>query len=120
MSLSARDWQALSSIEDELAGSDPRLAGLFREFSLKTAGEKMPAAESGRAGRRRRAGWRRGHTRPPRVRGPSWLPSVLVVCLLLICTIVGAVVASHTNTHGACATAMPTQEGCALHTPPPH
>jgi hypothetical protein len=128
MSLSARHRQALSSIEDEFAASDPRLARLFDEFSLRMAGEKMPAAERGRAGWRRFISgprrWLRRLTRPrharPRHARQSWLPTTLVVSFLLIGTVVAALVVSHVGIHGACATVLPTQAQCAQHTPLPH
>ena len=47
MSMSARDRQALSSIEDELSESDPRLSRLFDEFSERMAGKKMSTPERG-------------------------------------------------------------------------
>jgi hypothetical protein len=49
MSLSAREQQALDSIEDRLVGSDPRLAALLftllLTFSRLTSGDAMPARE---------------------------------------------------------------------------
>ena len=47
MSMSSRDRQALSSIEDELSESDPRLSRLFDEFSERMAGKKMSTPERG-------------------------------------------------------------------------
>lgn len=45
MSLSARDQQALTSIEHRLAGSDPRLASLLSGFTRLASGEEMPGRE---------------------------------------------------------------------------
>jgi hypothetical protein len=45
MSLSAREQQALDSIEDELAGSDPKLASLLATFAGHASGQEMPARE---------------------------------------------------------------------------
>jgi hypothetical protein len=123
MSLSARDRQALSSIEDEFAESDPRLSRLFDDFSQRVAGERMPAAERGPAGWRRvtsapRRCLRR-HQRRPRHAYPSWLPTMLVVSFLLIGTVVAALIVSHVGINGACPTATPTQAQCGLHTPLP-
>lgn len=59
MSLSAHDQQALDSIENRLAGSDPRLASLLATFGRLAAGEELPVRE------RIRAGWRRVSCRPP-------------------------------------------------------
>jgi hypothetical protein len=67
MSLSAQEQQALDSIEDRLAGSDPKLASLLATFTRLAAGEEMPMRERIRAASRRhprrrcrrqeRAGW---------------------------------------------------------------
>lgn len=53
MSLSAREQQALDSIEDGLAGSDPQLASLLATFTRLTSGEQMPVREKIRLGRPR-------------------------------------------------------------------
>lgn len=45
MSLSAWEQQALDSIRDVLAGTDPELATLLVTFSELATGEEMPAAE---------------------------------------------------------------------------
>ena len=45
MSLSAREQQALDSIEDELAGSDPKLAWLLATFARHASGEELPVRE---------------------------------------------------------------------------
>ena len=50
MSLSAREWQALDSIEDQLAGSDPQLASLMATFTRLASGEEMPPRVDIRAG----------------------------------------------------------------------
>jgi hypothetical protein len=63
MSHSAREQQALDSIEDGLAGSDPHLATMLAIFTRLASGEEMPARENvsvslrqttGRAPRNRR------------------------------------------------------------------
>ena len=46
MSLNQLETQALGSIADGLAGSDPRLASMLNIFSWLAAGEEMPARES--------------------------------------------------------------------------
>jgi len=53
MSFTELDRQALGSIADGLAGSDPRLASMLSIFSRLAAGEEMPAREEtrGRRGR---------------------------------------------------------------------
>ena len=45
MSLSAWEQQALDCIEDELAGSDPKLASLLATFARHASGEEMPVRE---------------------------------------------------------------------------
>ena len=45
MSLSAWEQQALDTIKDRLAGSDPALAGLLATFNRLASGEDMPARE---------------------------------------------------------------------------
>ena len=50
MSLSARDRQALGSIEDQLTGFDPQLASLIATFTRLASGEEMPAREDIREG----------------------------------------------------------------------
>jgi len=45
MSLSAWEQQALDSIEDELAGSDPKLASLLATFARHASGEELPVRE---------------------------------------------------------------------------
>jgi hypothetical protein len=122
MSLSARHRETLSSIEDEFAESDPRLAGLFDEFSRQRAGQKMPAAERDPVGWRRIASApRRWLRRPVRTRHarPSWLPTMLVVSFLLIGTVTAALIVSHIGIGGSCPTATPTRALCGLHTPLP-
>jgi Protein of unknown function (DUF3040) len=63
MSLSAWEQQALDSIKDGLAGSDPDLAALLSAFTRLASGEEMPDSEKIQAGSRRalrlrRARWR--------------------------------------------------------------
>jgi|SRR5579875_48513 hypothetical protein len=64
MSLSAWEQQALASIRDRLAGSDPELAALLSAFTWLASEEEMPDRERIPAGSRRalrrlrRARWR--------------------------------------------------------------
>jgi hypothetical protein len=53
VSLSAWERQALDSIKDELAGSDPELAALLTAFTRLASGKAMPARERIRSGSRR-------------------------------------------------------------------
>jgi hypothetical protein len=50
MSLSAWQQQALDSIKDGLAASDPKLASLLSAFSRLVSGEEMPTREAIRVG----------------------------------------------------------------------
>jgi Protein of unknown function (DUF3040) len=64
MSLSAREQQALDSIEDGLAGSDPQLTAWLSTFTRLASDEEMPDREKIRTcsaqarARLRRAQWR--------------------------------------------------------------
>lgn len=70
MSLNQPETQALSCIEDGLAGSDPRLASMLNIFSRLAAGEEMPAGEKIRERRGRPAAHRpRRARRHPRRSG---------------------------------------------------
>ena len=70
MSLSPKEQQALASIEDGLAGSDPKLASLLATFARLASDEEMPVRENIRAIRhpatrrpRRNQSQRRGNAR---------------------------------------------------------
>ncbi len=66
MSLSAWEQQALDSIKDGLARSDPRLAGRLTIFTRLAFGEEMPAREKIHVGSRRAVG--RSRPEPLRTR----------------------------------------------------
>ena len=66
MSLTAREQQALDSITDRLAGSDPELAALLTGFTWLVSGEEMPQREGIRAGSRRAIRSSRRQPRHPR------------------------------------------------------
>jgi hypothetical protein len=53
MSLSAWEQQALDSIKDGLAGSDPDLAALLCAFTWLASGEERPASDDAEVGVRR-------------------------------------------------------------------
>ena len=63
MSLTELERQALGSIEDGLAGSDPGLASMLNIFSRLTADEEMPAREKIRIRHGRAAASRPRHAR---------------------------------------------------------
>ena len=71
MSLSGREQQALDSIKDRLAGSDPGLAALLATFTRLASGEEMPVREkipgaTRHSRRKRRHPRRRNMSRPVR------------------------------------------------------
>jgi hypothetical protein len=59
MSLSVWEQQALDSIKDRLAGSDPQLAALLTTFTRLASGEEMLVQEDILAGSRRKPHHRR-------------------------------------------------------------
>jgi hypothetical protein len=105
MSLSAREQEALSRIENRLAGSDPELAGRLAMFSRLTSGEAMPAREQMRAG-------------PPNARGPTAVCARLAhaMAVLWVLIVVGMIAtavslssgASSGASGGACVRVWPT------------
>ncbi|HEY2286572.1 MAG TPA: hypothetical protein VGH88_12595 [Streptosporangiaceae bacterium] len=101
MSLSTWEQQALDSIKDGLAGSDPELVALLTTFSQLAADEEMPARVTLRARSRRAvqsSRQRRGQTYQ-RVA----LRYALLMWFLITATIIGAAVAlSRGNVHSAC------------------
>jgi hypothetical protein len=66
MGVRERERQALGSIEDRLAGSDPTLASMLGIFSRLTSGEEMPARERIQALRQRAVHSSRRTRRRPR------------------------------------------------------
>jgi len=72
MSLNQPETQALGSIADGLAGSDPRLASMLTIFSRLAAGEEMPARQKTRARRGRPAAHRPRRARRHPRRGTAF------------------------------------------------
>lgn len=109
MSLSAWERQALNSIKDGLAGSDPELAALLSTFTRLASGEEMPAREkipasSRRALRRiRRARPRRGIHRTGR--RLSFQRVALLLWLLTTAALIAIALALSAGDHGATRTA---------------
>lgn len=110
MGLSEREQRALDSIEDGLAGSDPKLASLLATFTRLTAGDALPARETIRACPRRPGARRRYHCldigsrRPRRPRTGlrwqlAWPLLWLAVSIALIALIAGT---SSGGGNGAC------------------
>ena len=87
MSLSAREQQALDSIQDGLAGSDPQLAALLTTFTRLASEEAMPVQEDILVGSRRKP-----HHRP----GLQW--GILALLFVIVGTLITvALVLSHSG-----------------------
>jgi hypothetical protein len=101
MSLSTWEQQALDSIKDGLAGSDPELAALLTTFSQLAAGEEMPARVTLRARSRRAV--QNSRQRRGRTYQRVALRYALLAWFLITATIIGAAVAlSRGDVHSAC------------------
>jgi len=72
MSLNTWEQQALDSITDRLADSDPKLAALLTGFTQLVAGEEMPLREGIGAASRRATWCPRGKRRHPRGDEVPW------------------------------------------------
>jgi hypothetical protein len=108
MSLNAREQQALDSIKNGLAGSDPELAALLSAFTRLASGEEMPGREKvpalsrwtvrrSRRGRRR-SGVRRTYRRLGFLRAALLLSWVLTTAALIAV----ALTLSTGGDHGTC------------------
>jgi hypothetical protein len=116
MSLSAWEQQALDSITDRLAGSDPELATLLTGFTRLAAGEEMPPRERIRADSRRAircSRCKRRHPRGDEVRRPAGRMSrrlgfqwaALLLSLLIAVTVIAVTTAlNHGKSQGQCTT----------------
>jgi hypothetical protein len=106
MSLSTWEQQALDSIKDGLAGSDPELVALLTTFSQLAADEEMPARVTLRARSRRAvqsSRQRQRRSRTSRTYQRVALRYALLVWFLITATIIGAAVAlSRGDVHSAC------------------
>jgi hypothetical protein len=108
MSLSAWEQQALDSIKDGLAGSDPELAVLLSAFTQLASGGDMPDGEKARAGSRRalrrlrRARWRSTVRRVCQRLGLQQA-ALLLWLLTTAAAIAVALALSAGGNHGTCA-----------------
>src|SRR5262252_7365512 len=126
MSLNQLETQALGSIADGLAGSDPRLASMLTIFSRLAAGEDMPVRQKtrvrrGRAAARRprraRRYPRRGTAFPqPRRRypRPGWQRARVVLWAAISAALLTAALALTASGSTTCARPM----GTACPSPP--
>jgi len=107
MSLSAWEQQALDSIKDGLAESDPELAELLSAFTRLASGDEMPGRERIRAGSRRalrrlrRARWRANLRRVCQRLGTQ--RAVLLLWLLTTAAVIAVALALNAGgDHGTC------------------
>jgi hypothetical protein len=126
MGLSAREQQALDSIEDGLSGADPKLASLLATFTRLTAGEEKPVPEKIRAGRRSAARLRHRPRRGPvsQARAPTRVtPGLAAAGLWLLITVAMIAVAlalSRGGGNGTCTVpwgTVPRAAACAVQQP---
>jgi len=120
MSLNQPETQALGSIADGLAGSDPRLASMLTIFSRLAAGEDMPVRQKTRVRRGRPAAHRprrarryprRGTAFPhPRRRHPrlGWPQAMMVLWAVICAALLTAALALTASGHNTCARPMGT------------
>ena len=120
MSLTQLETQALGTIADGLAGSDPRLASMLAIFSRLAAGEEMPVREKTRVRRGRPAARRPRRARRHPRRGTA-LPqarhlyprlgrqqAMLVLWAVISAALLTAALALTTSGHKTCARPMGT------------
>ena len=130
MSLNQLETQALGSIADGLAGSDPRLASMLTIFSRLAAGEEMPAREKTPVRRGRPAAHRPRHARRHPRRGTALpqarqlhprlgrQPAMLVLWAVISAALLTAALALTTSGHKTCA--RPTGTACTSPSIPQH
>ncbi|HEY1347981.1 MAG TPA: hypothetical protein VGF54_23575 [Streptosporangiaceae bacterium] len=110
MSLSGWEQQALDSIKDRLAGSDPGLAALLATFTRLASGEEMPVREeiprAARRSRRNRRHPRRGTMGRPARRVYQRLGfqaiAMLLWLLITVALIASALLLGRGGSQGAC------------------
>jgi hypothetical protein len=120
MSLNEPEKQALGSIADGLAGSDPRLASMLNIFGRLAAGEEMPVREKIRVRRGRPAAHRRRrarrHPRPgiaPRQTSRlylrlGWQSAMLLLWAVISAALLATALVLNTSGHKACIRSMGT------------
>jgi hypothetical protein len=120
ISLNQLETQALGSIADGLAGSDPRLASMLTIFSRLAPGEEMPAREKTRVRRgrpavhrprRARRHPRRGIARPQPRRLCAQLgrqQAMLLLGAVISAALLTAALALNASGHTTCAQSLGT------------
>jgi hypothetical protein len=128
MRLNEPETQALGSIADGLAGSDPRLASMLNIFSRLAAGEQMPARENIQMRRGRPAAHRPRRTRRHPRRGTAlpqarrlhprlgWQQAMLLLWVVISAALLAVALVLNTSGHNACTRSM----GTACPSPPSH
>jgi hypothetical protein len=105
MSFTEPETQALDSIADSLAGSDPRLASMLNIFSRLAAGEEMPVRET-RMRRRRPAAHRPRRTRRrPRL---GWQQAMLLLWVVISAGLLTVALVLNDSGHKTCIQSMGT------------
>src|SRR5215469_5012526 len=114
MSLTELETQALGSIADGLAGSDPRLASMLTIFSRLAADEEMPAREktrvrrgrpAARRPRRARQYPRRGTARPHARRlyaRLGWQQNMLLLWAVISAALITVALVLNASGHKTC------------------
>ena len=127
MSLNQSETQALGTIADGLAGSDPRLASMLDIFSRLAAGEEMPARAKTRVRRGRPPARPRRARRHPR-RGTALRQvrrlyprlgrqqAILLLWAVTTAALLATALLLNTSGHNACIQSI----GTACPSPPSH
>src|SRR5690349_6393467 len=118
MSLNPKERQALPSMEDGLAGSDPKLASLLATFARLASDEEMPVRERTRASRHRTT--RRPHRNQSQRRGNAcrdvrrpglrlgWQQTLLLLWLAVTIALVAvALILNRDSRNGPCTESWP-------------
>jgi len=120
MSLSPKEQHALASMEDGLAGSDPKLASLLATFAWLASDEEMPVREKIRASRHRATRRPRGNQSQSQRRGNArrdvrrpglrlgWQQTMLLLWLAVTIALVAvALILNRDSRNGPCTESRP-------------
>lgn len=115
MSLNAWEQQALDSIKDGLAGSDPQLAAMLTTFARLASAEEMPGQETILAGSRRTLRWaprirslrNSGHRRWPGQVKLQWAVLLLWLVITVAMITVAVIISRGGGVQGACTGSLP-------------
>jgi hypothetical protein len=130
MSFTELERQALGSIADGLAGSDPRLASMLTIFSRLAADEEMPVCERIRMRRGRSTAHRPHSARRYRRRGTArpqprrlharlgWQQAMLLLWAVMSAALLSAALVLTASGHKTCVRSMGT--ACTSHSVSQH